>query len=130
MRKVRWYSLDWKFEFNYLYFFLSVVSYYMRKMYTVQWVSHRILRLESVKVLWTKGVNKILHYMKKLKLKQGWPTSGPKRYFWSPNSNRESVIFRYFGCISSLVFCYYAAQIIYIFGQFFKWRPIDIHLVT
>ncbi len=44
-------------------------------------------------------------------LNQGWPTCGPNRNFCGPNSNRESAISLYFGCISS-AFCYNAARIL------------------
>jgi hypothetical protein len=43
-------------------------------------------------------------------LAQGWPTRGPERDFCGPNSNRQSAIFRYFGCISSVFFCFIVAQ--------------------
>ncbi len=52
----------------------------------------------------------------------GWPTRGPMRNFCSPKSNRESVIFRFFGCIS-LVFCCIVAQKVSTFGKFSKLRP-------
>ncbi len=45
---------------------------------------------------------------------QGWPTCGPARNFFGPNSNRESLIFRFFWCIP-LVFCCIAAQKVYIY---------------
>jgi hypothetical protein len=44
-------------------------------------------------------------------LEQGWT-----------NSNRESAIFRYFGCIS-LVFCCIVAQKVNFFGKFPKLKP-------
>ncbi len=58
-----------------------------------------------------------------------WARSSPNDIFLlqvirGPNSNRESVIFRYFGCIFP-VFCYHAAQKVNIFDKFSKLRLRD-----
>ncbi len=83
-----------------------------------QTFSHPQVFLIFSKVIISININYYFHLHC---LNQGWPTRGP-RAACGPNSNRESAIFEYLGCISS-IFCCIAAQKVYIFGKIFKLRP-------
>jgi hypothetical protein len=70
-------------------------------------------------ILWKR---KTLLHDTYIYIRDGQPAA-QKEISAAQNSNLESAIFRFFGCISSR--CYYAAQKVYIFGKFFKLRPTD-----